>query len=287
MSEAARREANLTLKLDPADAGAYAVLSGLVPRGDYRAQEAILLRGIQYAKHPKEPLGGLYSYEGTLLSNVGRLREALPYQLIAQATDRWGAPKAAKVALTYANIGNLPVARDWIDKAVQRWPNHSAVRLYRLYIAGFYERPADALAVINSAESQAPNDDDIAIWRSFVEARLAHSPQTNAATVAKIREAADQGIISRDIEILMLAELGGAKQAIDTANLALDHQQKLEPRFLFTPAARNIRQDPGFVGLAGRMGLIKYWRDTGKRPDFCTGQASRDECSTQLLGALK
>jgi DNA-binding winged helix-turn-helix (wHTH) protein/TolB-like protein/tetratricopeptide (TPR) repeat protein len=287
MSEAARREANLTLKLDPADAGAYAVLSGLVPRGDYRAQEAILLRGIQYAKHPKEPLGGLYSYEGTLLSNVGRLREALSYQLIAQATDRWGAPKAAKVALTYANIGNLPVARDWIDKAVQRWPNHSAVRLYRLYIAGFYERPADALAVINSAESQAPNDDDIAIWRSFVEARLAHSPQTNAATVAKIREAADQGIISRDIEILMLAELGGAKQAIDTANLALDHQQKLEPRFLFTPAARNIRQDPGFVGLAGRMGLIKYWRDTGKRPDFCTGQASRDECSTQLLGALK
>jgi tetratricopeptide (TPR) repeat protein len=287
MSEAARREANLTLKLDPADAGAYAVLSGLVPRGDYRAQEAILLRGIQYAKHPKEPLGGLYSYEGTLLSNVGRLREALSYQLIAQATDRWGAPKAAKVALTYANIGNLPVARDWIDKAVQRWPNHSAVRLYRLYIAGFYERPADALAVINSAESQAPNDDDIAIWRSFVEARLAHSPQTNAATVAKIREAADQGIISRDIEILMLAELGGAKQAIDTANLALDHQQKLEPRFLFTPAARNIRQDPGFVGLAGRMGLIKYWRDTGKRPDFCTGQASRDECSTQLLDALK
>ena len=29
MNDAARREANLTLKLDPEDAGAYAVLSGL------------------------------------------------------------------------------------------------------------------------------------------------------------------------------------------------------------------------------------------------------------------
>ena len=46
MRDAARREAKLTLKLDPEEAGAYAVLSALVPRSDYRAQEAILLRGI-------------------------------------------------------------------------------------------------------------------------------------------------------------------------------------------------------------------------------------------------
>ncbi len=289
MSDAARREANLTLKLDPEDAGAYAVLSGLVPRSDYRDQEAILLRGRKFARHPKEPLGALYSYEGVLLESVGRLREALSFQLTAQATDKWGAPKTAKVALIYAKMGNLPAARAWIQNAVQRWPNHSGVRSFRLYIAGLYEQPADGLAIINAIAAQKSTDDNqTAIWRTFLEARVAHSAQASAATIPKIGEAADRGKISRETEIIMLAELGEAKQAIEAANLALDHQQQLEPRFfLFTPVTRNTRQDPGFVGLASRMGLIKYWRETGKRPDFCTDPAMRRECSPQLLAAPK
>jgi len=288
MSEAARREASLTLKLDPQDAGAYAVLSGLVPPSDFRARESILLRGIKFARHPKEPLGALYSYEGTLLGNVGRLRESLSFQLIAQATDEWGAPKAVKVALIYANMGNLPAARDWIRRAAERWPNHSAVRSYRLYIAGFYEKPADALATIDAVAAQAPPDDgQSAVWRSFVEARSARSPRLAAVAAHIIRDAADQGQVTRETEIMMLAALGETKQAIDAANRALDHQQPLEPRFLFTPVTRNMREDPGFVALASRLGLIKYWRETGKRPDFCSAGATPVECSPQLLVALK
>lgn len=287
MSDAARREANLALKLDPEDAGAYAVLSGLLPRSDYRARESILLRGIKVAKHPKEPLGALYSFEGTLLSDVGRLREALSFQLIAQATDKWGAPKTAKVALIYANMGNLRAARSWIQKAFERWPNHSAVRSNRLYIAGFYEQPADALAIINSMGTQIHSgDNQIAIWRMFVEAKAAQSTRLTDAAIPKIRAASIDGKISRETEIMMLAALGDTKQAIEVANLALDRQQPLEPRFLFTPVARNMRQDPGFVALASRMGLIKYWRETGKRPDICVGRASPTECSPQLLAAL-
>ena len=287
MSDAARREANLGLQLDPEDAGSYAVLSEVVPRSDYRAQEAILLRGIKFGKHPKEPLGALYSYEGTLLGDVGRLREALSYQLIAQATDKWGAPKTVKVALAYANIGNLPVARSWIQKAVERWPSYSPVRPYRLYITGFYERPADAIAIINAMPAQTPSDDNQnAIWRTFVEARAAHSAQLTDMTIQKIREVADRGEIPRETEITMLAALGETKQAIEAANLALDHQQHLEPRFLFTPITRDVRKNPGFIALASRMGLIEYWRATGKRPDFCTRQASSSECSPQLLAAI-
>jgi hypothetical protein len=55
---------------------------------------------------------------------------------------------------------------------------------------------------------------------------------------------------------------------------------------LFTPVTRNLRQDPGFVPLASRMGLVKYWRETGKRPDFCADQVDH-ECSPQLMAALK
>jgi DNA-binding winged helix-turn-helix (wHTH) protein/TolB-like protein/tetratricopeptide (TPR) repeat protein len=287
MSVAAGREANLTLKIDPEDAGAYAVLSGLEPIYNYRASEAILLRGIKSARHPKEPLGALYSYEGTLLGNVGRLREALSYQLVAHANDEWGPPKTAKLALIYANMGNLPAARGWLQKAVQRWPNHSGVRRVQLYVAGFYEQPSRALALFNRLDAQAsPDEKQGAIWRTYIEAKAAHSVFLTAEAIRKIRQAADQDKISRETEVMMFAGLGEAKQAIAAANFALDHKQ-LQAWFLFTPVTRNLRQDPGFLGLAFRMGLIKYWRETGKLPDFCTDQASRSECGPQMLAALK
>lgn len=286
MRDAARREANLALKLDPEDAGAYAALSRL--ESGYRAKEVVLLHGIKFAKHPKEPLGALYSYEGTLLSNVGRLREALSFQLIAQATDKWGAPKAAKVALIYANMGNMPAARTWIAQATQRWPNHSSVRDNRLTIAGFYEEPAVARTILDEIGASASHDDAaIALWRRFIDAKAAASPRTTASAVTAIMAAGDAGTISREIEVVMLSALGQAKLAIGAANAALDLRQPLEPRFLFIPVTRNIRLEPGFVGLASRMGLIDYWRGTGKRPDFCTDHRAPAECTAELRRALQ
>ncbi len=285
MKEAARREANLTLKLDPADAGAYVVLSWVEPT--YRGREAWLLRGMKYARHPKGPLGAIYSYHAALLSDVGRLREALSFQLVARANDEWGAPKTAQLARAYANTGNLPAARGWIQKGVQLWPDHSGVRRVRRYIAGFYEQPSEALATLDAMDAQASSgENENEIWRYFVKAKAAHSERLTAKTALQIREAADREEISRENEILMLAALGETRQAMEAANSALLHK-RFDSWILFAPVTRNLRQDPGFVGLASRMGLLDYWRETGKRPDFCTNPAMRSECSPQLLAALK
>jgi DNA-binding winged helix-turn-helix (wHTH) protein/TolB-like protein len=286
MSDAARREANLTLKLDPEDAGAYAILSELEPAYNYRAQEEMLLRGIMLARHPKAPLAGLYSAEGRLLDKVGRLRESLSLRLTAHAIDEWGAPKTAQLARSYANIGNLPAARDWIEKGFRLWPNHVGVRRARQYVAGFYEQPAAALKIFDSLDAQASPDESNVIWRGYVEARAAHSTKVTGEAIRRIRLAADHGIIPRETEIMMMGGLGEAKQAIDQANSALGHQ-RLDSWFLFTPITRNLRQHPGFLPLAFRMGLISYWRKTGKWPDLCTDPARRTECSPQLLAALK
>jgi tetratricopeptide (TPR) repeat protein len=289
MRDAARREANLTLRLDPQDAGAYAVLSGLeLARRPYNygAAEVILLRGIKFAKHPKEPLGGLYQYEGNLLASVGRLREGLPFQLVAQATDQWSPAKTTRLALVYANLGNMPAAMEALQRAVRRWPNYSFVLTAQQYIAGFYEQPSDALATINRIDAQPSSDRDAnAIWRTFVQARSARSGPASASAVRDIQEAADRGKIPRETEVMMMAALGATKQAVAAANSALDHQQ-LDPRFMFAPVTRSLRGDPGFLPLADRLGLIRYWRETGKRPDFCTDEARRAECSPELLAAI-
>jgi DNA-binding winged helix-turn-helix (wHTH) protein/TolB-like protein len=284
MRNAARREANLTLRMDPQDAGAYAVLWQIEPTYNYAAREAILLRGIKLAKHPKEPLAALYSYEGTLLSSVGRLREALSFQLIARANDEWGPPKTAKLVHNYANLGNLDAARSWLQRGLQRWPNHSPMRAAQLYLAAFFEKPADALAILDAIDAARPGDHRTAVWRKFVEARAARSGLVTDATIPTIRSAANAGEIPREVEILMLAGLGERKLAYAAANRALD-LQRLDPRFLFTPVMRDFRREPGFVELASRMGLVRYWRETGKRPDFCR-QAASSECGRQLLAAM-
>ena len=116
--------------------------------------------------------------------------------------------------------------------------------------------------------------------------RAAHSGALTAATARQIREAAGQEKISRETEILMLAALGQTRLAMQAANSVLD-RGRFESWVLFAPVTRNLRRDPGFVDLAARMGLIEYWRETGKRPDFCANPAARGECSPQLLAALK
>lgn len=286
MRNAARQEANLALKLDPEDAGAYVILSGLAAPYDHRGREAIFLRGIKSARHPKQPLAGLYSYYGIFLGNVGRLREALSFQLVAHAKDEWGPARTTKLAVSYANLGNLPAARSALQRAVQLWPNHSGVWRWQQYIAGFYEQPSDALEVFKGLDAHGSLRESNAVWRAFVRAKEARSGQVTKATSLDIRAAADHGTISRENEIMMLAALGEPEQAIEVANAVLD-RQPLEPWFLFTPVTRDLRQDPGFVPLATRMGLIQYWRETGKRPDFCTDRAARTECSPQLLAALQ
>lgn len=287
MREASRREAELTLKLDPLDAGAYAILAELQPSYDYSAQEALLLRGIKTARHPKEALGGLYSGESGLEQNVGRLREGLATQLGAHAVDPWGAPKTAKLAFTYANMGNLTAARGLVARGIQLWPNHSGMRTRTRFIAGFYEDASTALKIFDSLNASQPPDESDAVWRTFVKAKAVHAPQTVSATLSKIREAADKRTIPREVQIMMVAGLGDSKAAFDAANSALDRHEQLEPWFLFTPVTQSLRRDPGFVALASRMGLIKYWRETGKLPDFCTDPKRRSECLPQLLAALK
>ena len=286
MRDAARREANLTLKLDPQDAGAYAVLSGL-EAPDYRSQEEILLRGIKFAKHPRQPVGALHSYEAKLLSNVGRPHEALPHNLIAHATDEWGAAKTAQLARAYANVGNMPAARMWLQKGLQLWPNHSGMRRVQGYIVGMYESPAKARVVFDHLNVRTTAEENPeAIWRKFIEARSSRSATVTAAAIREIRAAADQTRITRENEIMMLAALGQPGQAIEVANSDIDHLRP-ESWVLFTPVTGNIRRDPGFVPLVSRLGLIKYWRETGKWPDFCTEPATRSECSPQMLAALK
>ena len=86
---------------------------------------------------------------------------------------------------------------------------------------------------------------------------------------------------------MMLAALGETRQAIEAANSLSIINSNWSRGSCLRRSLEACGRIPASFALAARMGLIKYWRETGKRPDFCTGPTARSECSPQLLAALK
>jgi hypothetical protein len=47
------------------------------------------------------------------------------------------------------------------------------------------------------------------------------------------------------------------------------------------PASAPMRRDPRFMSLMQRLGLLKYWRDSGKWPDFCAEPGLPYDCKVE------
>jgi TolB-like protein/DNA-binding winged helix-turn-helix (wHTH) protein len=280
MEATARREAARTLAMDPHDAGAYFSLALLART--YREKDAILQKGLAAARHPGAPFGAVNSREAALLREVGRLRDALPYAQRALALDPLSPPKTDNLVWSYATLGEMAAAQELADQMRSRWPNHHNTRGGRLHMLAFYGAPADAIAVLNDP-TQRPADvapQTLAVWRTFVEAKQSGDPGLSARTARSIASAADAGHIDPGIAAMMLSSLGDVDLAFgqaDKAGKPLKSQDD-DPSFLFTPPAAAMRRDPRFMPLAARLGLVDYWRGTGKWPDFCMGPHAEIDC---------
>ena len=52
----------------------------------------------------------------------------------------------------------------------------------------------------------------------------------------------------------------------------------LDPETLFRPVAASMRSDPRFMPLMAKVGLLDFWRKTGKWPDFCQAADRPYDC---------
>jgi hypothetical protein len=50
---------------------------------------------------------------------------------------------------------------------------------------------------------------------------------------------------------------------------------------LFRPAFAAFRKDPRFMGVAKRIGLVDFWRASGRWPDFCEAPGLPYDCKTE------
>ena len=50
---------------------------------------------------------------------------------------------------------------------------------------------------------------------------------------------------------------------------------------LFRPNLHQFRQNPRFLNVARRFGMLDYWQRSGKWPDFCSEQALPYNCKVE------
>ncbi len=62
---------------------------------------------------------------------------------------------------------------------------------------------------------------------------------------------------------------------------SLDQESSDGPTLFFFPPTAAMRRDRRFMKPAGRIGLVDYWRSTGKWPDFCSEPSLPYDCKPE------
>ena len=54
---------------------------------------------------------------------------------------------------------------------------------------------------------------------------------------------------------------------------------------LYLPYMRSVRADPRFMPFAASLGLIDYWLESDRWPDFCASEKLPYDCKEAALSA--
>ncbi len=278
--------AKRALTIDPHEIYAAVALAQLQPRiGSWHRQEQALDAAL--SEHRDDPL--LLSDKAQLLGEVGRCRD------MAVLLDRAVKRDQPTPTLLYTHMQSLWLA-DRLDEADRAsddayalFPRHFGVWFLRFYILLYTARVAEAIAFAEQRDARPPGipDEDFDIILSAARALLSRTPADIEAAMRINLAAAHRGAGYARNAIHFAAALGRLDQAFDLArayffdegfapgDLFFSNQQGAFMRrrerwtdVLFMPPTAPMRADPRFALLTGRLGLERYWAQSGTVPDY-------------------
>jgi len=179
-------------------------------------------------------------------------------------------------ALVYS--GQFSKAKADIAEARKKWPNDSAIDFADFSFHFRYGDPRAALALMPKIFSYS--DAEMAPYRKLLAARLDPSPAKIDDAIAALGVRAPNSSLTRNKVLLALANFGRVDQAYQLMEDPT-FQPSIERGALFRPDFAGIRADPRFMRIAARLGLVRYWRQTGYWPDFCASEQLKYDCKTE------
>ncbi|HTX48711.1 MAG TPA: hypothetical protein VME40_04900, partial [Caulobacteraceae bacterium] len=262
--------------LDPALGLPFVALSHLEPPAAWARQEVLLEQARSASPDDLEVLKHLADFAG----NVGRIREN--FELVARAhrADPLNRTSAMNYCVALADVGRLDESYEAFKAAQARWPDsdnlvavpilHAALlrderqlgyflAAARRFIAARGETRALRIAMTTAHVALNPTDEALKLLLASAERHLAQSGRVELRSVlfaywAGLRDEAFDLIDRSDYRHLFQPE---GRRADDTFLTSV----------IFGVTNAEIRRDPRFPDLCGKLGLCDYWLETGRWPD--------------------
>lgn len=260
--------ARRALALDPRTGLAYYALAGVMPGiANWQRRVETIADGLKL-----EPDGSeLNNAMADELQRVGRSGEAITYFRRSMDSDPLNPVKTATLFAALAFDGQLDEAERLIDRALQLWPGNWVIWWNAFSVELQVGDPKRAEAMLDAPDRPGLRDaKEAEEARQWLRMRRDPSGKNIAVATAPILAAA-YADPHRD-QLPGAARIAGLGQTDAAYRLALDAKGDMDEdndQVLFRAGLSRFRDDPRFMVLAARRGLVHIWQVTGAWPDFC------------------
>jgi tetratricopeptide (TPR) repeat protein len=257
---------------------AYAVKAVLLSPADFIGLFRTLDEGI--AKHPDSAF--LFRFRGERQTFVGRMNDAVSDASRAVELDPLSPANQQELVSELGYSGNLSTAYAQLRKAERLWPDSSTIGMARYRLDLRYGDPREAQQLYLKYAVQLGQDPAA---QTFIQARISPTPENIDAALEALRKVNRQFPPFISDLFQGLSHFGRKDEALD---LLLNYPGGkyrdwigYNAEVLFRPAMRDVWRDPRSMAGAAHVGLLAYWKKSGRWPDFCFDPTLPYDCKKE------
>lgn len=279
LAAAARSHLTRARDIDPQLAATYVAEAELLPARQFARRIAILEAGIK--ENPDH--APLHAYLAHALFEVGRTTEAIAAAQQAAALNPLSSASRSVLIGSLANAGNIPKARRTLADAERIWPASRNIMNARFSLELRYGDARKAQDLIDRGEAMFGGPSGgFRGPRIVMAARLDPSPENVARLIKFAAFDARRVPQAAPLRLQSLGQFGAVEEAYHvTGQPGVIRHLGMATEILFRPTLREFRYDQRFLGVAARLGLVRYWQTTGAWPDFCSDPHLPYDCREQ------
>ena len=210
------------------------------------------------------------------LLQVGRMNDGVLAAQRAAQFDPLSPAYGTHLILAMAYAGRMDDARRELEQFARLWPGTGALRDA---MWAFHLRFGEPAVAMRYAPFEATGEG----VRIYLDARVDRSTEkvTQLANFINRRRSPAERQHAAGWALYALGEFGLVDDAFAwMADISTDKLAELSYMFFREPMAP-LRADPRFIGVAKRIGLVDYWRESGKWPDFCSQRGLPYDCKVE------
>jgi DNA-binding winged helix-turn-helix (wHTH) protein len=271
------------LAIDATQPEARVALAGIVPifghwKGAYTALSAVL------DDHP----GHIIATHDLAIVEMatGRPRQAKRLIDPLFASDPRAPCFGYKSTFQHWSLGDLATMNHRAEQAIQLWPDHPAVWTARFWTLAYTGRPSAALAMIEPGMHRPVMREPVAAFARRLLRWAIDGSGDRTELVREAVEAVATGPVQAINSLMALGLLGDVDAGFEVAEAyylqegplavpsqtdresPLNEQHRRVTQQLVVPASAGMRADPRIIGLCEKIGLARYWAETGRLPEI-------------------